>query len=141
MSPIKKDLYHPELSYKLTGIMFKVHNELGRFKTERQYCDLFEEKLKLLKINYMREIDLRNIFNEAVEKGNIPDFVIDKIIVIDFKAKKFITKDDYFQMLRYLEVSDLPLGMIVNFRHTYLKPKRVINSKFHSNQSHSGVIC
>ena len=119
--------------------MFKVHNDLGRFKTERQYCDLFEEKLKLIKIDYTREIDLKNTFSNAKENGNIPDFVINKIIIIDFKAKKFITKDDYFQMLRYLEVSNLPLGMIVNFRHTYLKPKRVINSKFNSDSSHSGV--
>ena len=133
MSPIKKDLYYPKLSYELTGIMFKVHNELGRFKTERQYCDLFEEKLKLGKFDYRREIDLKNIFNDTRENGNIPDFVVNEIIIIDFKAKKFVTKEDYFQMLRYLEVSNLPLGLIVNFRHTYLKPKRVINSKFHSD--------
>ena len=37
-------------------------------------------------------------------------------------------------MIRYLDVADIKLGMIVNFRSTYLKPKRVVNSKF--NLSH-----
>jgi GxxExxY protein len=119
--------------------MFKVHNELGRFRSERQYCDLFEEKLKNKNIDYIRENDLQKIFNNIKESGNVPDFVISKSVIIDFKAKKFIIKDDYFQMLRYLEVANLPMGMIVNFRHTYLKPKRVINSKINSDSSHSSA--
>jgi hypothetical protein len=32
-----KKVYYPELSYNLTGLFFKIHNEFGRFKTERQY--------------------------------------------------------------------------------------------------------
>ncbi|HRY82311.1 MAG TPA: GxxExxY protein [Candidatus Moranbacteria bacterium] len=129
-----KNIYYPELSYEITGLLFKTHNELGRFKTERQYGDFFEELLKSNRYNYCREINLKNIFKDCID-GNIPDFVLENKIIIDFKAKKFITKEDYFQMVRYLDVADLPLGIIVNFRHTYLKPKRILNKKFHSNNS------
>jgi GxxExxY protein len=130
-----KNIYHPELSYEITGLLFKVHNELGRFKTERQYCDLFEKHLKDSKFGYNREKEINKIFDNISENGNIPDFIIENKIIVDFKAKKFISKDDYFQMLRYLEVAKFPLGIIVNFRATYLKPKRVLNSKFHSSNS------
>jgi GxxExxY protein len=133
MTPIRRKLdsfYYPELSYKLAGLFFKVHNELGRFRTERQYCDRFEAKLKENNYIYSREKDLRKVFEKIEEGGNIPDFIIDNKIIIDFKNKKFITKDDYFQMVRYLDVASLPLGLIVNFRATYLKPKRIVNSKF-----------
>lgn len=132
-----KNIYYPELSYEITGLFFKIHNELGRFKSERQYCDLFEKLLKENNHKHIREMELKKVYNFINEKGNIPDFIVEERIVVDFKSKKFITKEDYFQMIRYLEVANMPLGMIVNFRSTYLKPKRVINSKFHSN--HSGV--
>ena len=79
--------------------------------------------------------DLKNICKELEFSGNIPDFIVEEKIIVDFKAKKFVTKDDYFQMMRYLEFAHLPLGMIVNFRSTYLKPQRVINKEFHLNHS------
>ena len=136
MSLIKnKNIYHPELSYEINGLCFKVHNEAGRFKLERYYCDLFEKLLSDNKINYVREKDLKNIFKQIDNNGNIPDFIIEDKIIIDFKNKKFITKSDYFQMKRYLEIANLPLGLIVNFRSTYLKPKRILNPKYHSGHS------
>ena len=53
--------------------------------------------------------------------------------LIDFKCKPFITREDYYQMRRYLETIRRELGLIVNFRNKYLKPKRVLNTKiYHS---------
>jgi GxxExxY protein len=84
---------------------------------------------------YDREFDLNKI-DSAIAKGNRVDFYIENLVITDFKAKKFITKDDYYQMLRYLESANLQLGIIYNFRNTYLKPKRIINPKF--NPRHPG---
>lgn len=117
------------MSYKITGICFQIQRELGRFYRERQYADKFEELLKEQKINYKREIELSKIFTNS-PNGNIVDFLVDNKILIDFKAKKFITKEDYIQMQRYLRAANIELGLIINFRHTYLKPKRVLNSDY-----------
>ena len=117
----KSQLIFPDLSYKITGILFAVHNELGRFDSERQYCDLLEEKLIKNKINYIRE---KNI-NETIG-GDRVDFCIDDKIIIECKAKKFISKDDYISLQRYLQNSRKKLGIMVNFRNTYLRPKRII---------------
>lgn len=114
-------LIYPELSYKITGILFKAHNTLGRFCTERQFCDFIEDKLKENKINYIRE---KNI-NENI-KGDRVDFCIEDKIILECKSKKFITKEDYLAVQRYLQNSGKRLCLMVNFRNTYLRPKRIV---------------
>jgi len=113
------DLIYPELSYLIVGICFSTHNELGPFCKEIQYSRYIEQKLKESKINFKREIPIG-------EGQNIIDFVIENKIVLELKAKRIITKDDYFQIQRYLQDSKLKLGIIVNFRSKYLRPLRVV---------------
>ena len=115
------ELIYPELSYKITGILFEVHNILGRFCTERQFCDLIENKFKENNINYVRE---KNI-NEGIE-GDRVDFCIEDKIVLECKAKKFVTKEDYWAVQRYLQNSGKKLCLLVNFRNTYIRPKRIV---------------
>ncbi len=114
-------IIHPELSYKITGICFKLHRELGRFCREIQYNNRLKELLDVDGMVYEREYE--------ISPGNKVDFLIDDKIILDIKAKKFILKEDYFQMQRYLQSSGKELGLIVNFRSVYLKPKRVLNIK------------
>lgn len=123
---MKKDIIYPELSYELTGIFYKVHNQQGRFCRERQYADEIEKLFKINNINYKREFELSQLDNVTI-KGNRVDFLVENEIIIDVKAKKFINKEDYYQMLRYLKAANFKLGLIVNFRNTYLKPKRIVN--------------
>ena len=109
---IKDKVLFRELSYKLNGIFFKVHNELGRFRREFQYCSYFEKLLPEFNLKYIREHSLSSI-DKAI---NRVDFIIEDAVLVDFKAKSIITKEDYYQMKRYLELSGKELGLIVNFR-------------------------
>ena len=112
-----------ELSYRLVGIFFEIQKELGRFCRERQYADVLEKKLLEAGINFKREYPIE----VGGRKSNFVDFIIENKILIDLKAKPFVEKDDFFQMKRYLKISDLELGLIVNFQDKYLKPKRILN--------------
>jgi|SRR3989344_1747882 len=122
-----KKLLHPQLSYKISGVLFRVHNVLGRFFREIQYGDLLAIEFKKAGLFFEREkvLPIKVIGEE--DMSNKVDFCIENKVLLDIKSKKFITKEDYFQMIRYLKFSKLELGLIVNFRSTYLKPKRVIN--------------
>ncbi len=131
---VKKIIY-PILSYKLTGLLFEVHNHLGRYRNEKQYADYFEELLKREKIQYKRETPLPPSFRGEKERRNIPDFIIENKIIIDFKAKRLITKDDYYQMRRYLSSYNKKLAIIVNFRCQSLNPKRILNPELPSDDN------
>jgi len=126
-------IFYPELSYIIYGLFYKIHNQLGRFRNEKQYADAFEELLKENKINYVREFALPVSFKGEKKRRNIPDFILDDKIIIDFKAKRIITKEDYYQMRRYLTSYKKKLGILVNFRQPSLAPKRILNTELLKN--------
>ena len=118
MSNYEKVLY-PKLSYEIVGICFFVHNEIGRYSREKQYANLLQKIFDERKINYKREY----IVNGT---GNIIDFLVEDKIVLELKAKPIVTKQDYYQTQRYLQVLDIDLGIIINFQQEYLRPKRIL---------------
>lgn len=121
-------IIYPDLSYKITGIIFKVQNELGKYLNEKQYDDAIENELKKSNLRYEREKDLPASF-EGEQKGkNTVDFLIEEKIILEVKAKRIIEKEDYYQVKRYLKALNKKLGILVNFRDRYLKPRRILNS-------------
>ena len=112
-------LLYSDLTFKLNGISIQLRKEIGRFGKEKQYCDLYEEKLKENNIAYKREVIVG-------DTGNRLDFLVEEKIVLEMKAKPFVIKEDYYQIQRYLHVLNLELGIIYNFREQYVKPHRIL---------------
>lgn len=116
---VSEKVLHPELSYKITGILFDVHNELGPYAREKQYGDLIEKKLKESKIPYKREVSIG-------DGGNILDFIVNEKMILELKAIRILTRENYRQIQNYLQQTKLDLGLLVNFRSKYVKPSRII---------------
>lgn len=131
MNNIKKDftkIIYPDLSYKINGILFAVHNELGRFYNEKQYSDRIEFYLKKFTIKYEREKILPPSFENELEGRNKIDFLVEDKIILEIKAKRLLIRDDYFQVRRYLKALNKKLGIVVNFHQRYIRPQRILNS-------------
>ncbi len=125
---IKKDkLLFPELSYQICGLLFEVHNSLGRYYNEQQYGDLLASLLKKSNLRYEREKNIPISFEGEKEGRNKIDFCVEDSIILELKAKRMLFKEDYYQLKRYLVAFKMELGLLVNFRDKYLKPKRILN--------------
>ena len=127
---MQRKIIYKDLSYKINGLLFNVHKNLGIYKKEKQYGDYLEYLLREEDIKYIREYKF-----EDKKYGNdkircICDFIIDDKIILELKAKNFINKEDYYQVKRYLTTLDLLLGILINFRQYRLTPKRVLNSDY-----------
>ena len=57
---------YKELSYKINGLLFKAHKDLGRYRNEKQYADYFEQLLKDIRIEYIREFKFMWLFTQNV---------------------------------------------------------------------------
>lgn len=121
-------LIFPKESYVITGVLFSVQNELGRFAREKQYGDKIVERFSEKYVPFQREVHLSN-------SGNVVDFIVFDKIILELKAKRFLVQLDFDQVQRYLQESQLSLGILVNFREMKLRPRRVVKyseEKFHS---------
>ena len=115
----KQNLIYGDLTFKINGVLFSVHNELGQYAREKQYGDVAERIFKEKNISFQREVVIG-------DSGNILDFLIENKVLLEFKAKRILTKEDYYQTQRYLQETDLKLGILVNFRDKFIKPKRIV---------------
>jgi GxxExxY protein len=126
---MEEGLIYKELSYVICRLLYKTQNYLGRYRSEKEYGDVFEKLLIENKIVYSREGRLQNAVDEIKQARNICDFVVENKIVVELKAVRILDNECYFQVKRYLAAGKFKLGLLVNFRQQYLSPKRILNSK------------
>jgi GxxExxY protein len=58
-----------------------------------------------------------------------PDLVVQGKLIVDTKTIERITDHDRGQMLNYLRITGLPVGVILNFKHARLEWERPVLSK------------
>lgn len=125
-----KKILLPNLSYRITGVLYKVHNELGPFLLEKYYQRAIKKQLELEGIKHHKEYPI-NIEYQGMSLGRYYlDFVIEELIVIEVKAQKHIAPKFNNQVLAYLRQTNLPLAIIANFRSEKLLTKRIVNPSF-----------
>ena len=121
-------ILYEKLSFDVVRICFSVHNKLGRYCNELQYADALEHMLQHNNILYEREKIIPISFVGEKHGRNKIDFLIEDTIILEIKAKRIITKEDYFQTRRYLSALNKKLALLINFRSQYIHPKRILNS-------------
>lgn len=126
MPQIDTDRTLNELSKKLIGIAFETYNSLGAGYSERIYQNMFSELLKESEIKYVREKYSQLIVCDKKIGGHRVDFLIDNKIVVEMKCRNEIYPKDIAQVLNYLKVNKIKLGLVFCFTSKGVKIKRLI---------------
>ena len=124
------ELVCPKLSYKITGVLYKVHQELGPSLLEKYYQRAVAIELESQNIQYQREVPVEIFYRKKSIGRYFLDFVIKDLIILEIKAQKTYSKKYLKQVLAYLRQTNLPLAVIANFRRESLEYVRVINPDF-----------
>lgn len=122
-------VFHPELSYQVNGVIFEARKAVGMFGSEKQYCDIIEKLLKQAGLFYEREKVLPALLDGEKKGRHKVDFSIDGKILLEVKAKQMLTKNDYYQIKRYLAADNKELAILVNMRQYSVVPKRILRPK------------
>jgi len=57
----------------------------------------------------------------------IPDLIVDDLVIVDAKVVSSFNDTHIAQMLGYLNITDLRVALLLNFKHAKLKWRRVVN--------------
>ncbi len=120
-------LIHKQESYFIIGLCMEIHNTLGKGFSEAIYSEALEIELKLNGVPFEREKKFDVYYKDnLLSKKYYEDFVIDNKIILELKAIETISSSHVKQTLNYLAVSNLKLGLIINFGEDKLNYKRVV---------------
>ena len=110
------ELLYEELTYKVIGAAKEVYKELGKGFLESVYEDAFCYELDQLNISYERqkELDVKYKTTKFVKKYRA-DIVVENKIIIENKVLKKITNIEEAQLINYLRVCDLRVGLLFNY--------------------------
>src|SRR6185437_15365696 len=125
-------LYKDEV-FKLVGFCMEVHRELGKGQDEVLYKDAFVVELQRAELPFTRELKCEvNYKGVILPHYHYADFVVWNKILFEARAVERLTDAHIKQVLNYLAISKLELGLLVDFGVDSLEWKRVIRS--HKNK-------
>ena len=127
MSKKCENLVYPDLSYKLLGLAYSVHNKLGGGLREKIYENAMELAFKDEGIKYKRQANLPIKYADAKVGDRFVDFLIEDRIVLELKSGDRFGKNNFNQVNEYLKTNKLKLGIILNFGLEKVYSKRVVN--------------
>lgn len=122
-------LYKDEV-FKLVGHCMEVHRELGKGQDEVLYKDALVVELHRAQIPFSRERKYEVSYKGVILPHHYyADFVVWDKILFEAKAVEQLTDAHVKQVLNYLTISKLELGLFVNFGADSLEWKRVVRTR------------
>ena len=103
----------------------EVLNTLGHGLLEKPYENALVVEFRLQGIPYKQQPRFDVIYKGVKVGEYVPDLIVFDKIVVDTKVIEKITDHEIGQVLNYLKITGLKLGLVLNFRRARLEWKRV----------------
>ena len=121
---------HADLTREIIAAAIDVHQDLGPGLLESAYEHCLAHLLSLRGICVARQVEFPITFRGlTVEAGFRMDMVVEGVVVVEIKAIDDIHPVHQAQVLTYLKLSKLRVGLIINFNVATLRTgiRRVVN--------------
>jgi len=117
------------LTHAVIGAAIEVHQLLGPGLLESLYERALCRELALREIPYQRQVNIPVRYKGELIEGNLRlDLVVANTLIVELKAVDRILPIHEAQLLSYLKLSDLHVGLVINFHAIRIKDglKRLI---------------
>jgi GxxExxY protein len=115
-----------DITYKIIGCVYKVHSELGPGLLESTYEVCLEHELRKEGLKVERQKALPVVYDGIkLDAGYRIDLLVENQIILELKAVDEIAPIHKAQLMTYLKLSELQVGLLLNFN--VLDMKKGIN--------------
>lgn len=132
VSPLNFVMHINQLSGVIVDILIHMHKELGPGLFESVYEEVLASELDKREIRYRRQQVIPIVYDDVVlvENAFKADIIVDNRIIIELKSIDQLSPVHYKQLLTYLRLTGIKLGLLVNFNEVLIKDgiHRVVNN-------------
>jgi GxxExxY protein len=111
--------------YAVVGCAIEVLNVRGHGLHEKIYENCLCVEFRLRDIPFSQQQRHQVLYKGELVGEYVPDLVVQEKLIVDAKTIDRITDHDRGQMLNYLRITALPVGVILNFKHARLEWERL----------------
>jgi GxxExxY protein len=115
-------------TYAAIGAAIEVLNQLGHGIHEKPYENALVVELGLRNIYCQQQTHFDVIYKNVKVGEYVPDLVVAGKIIVDTKVIDRISSHERGQLINYLRITRLPVGLIFNFRYAKLQWERLVLS-------------
>jgi GxxExxY protein len=115
MNADRRGLKHKDLAQTIIGVFYEVYNELGHGFIESVYENALEIALTAKGLNVLRQIDIPVSFRGHNVGDFAADMLIEKSVLLEFKAVRTLDSAHEAQVLNYLRATQIEVGLLLNF--------------------------
>ena len=105
-----------EIAYQIRGAIYDVYNKLGPGLFELVYENALSYELKKRGLDVKSQVPI-NIIYDGIDMGAgfKMDLLIEEKVIIELKSVEALALVHHKQLLTYLKLTNLKLGILVNF--------------------------
>ena len=115
-----------EETHEIIGCAFEVLNELGHGLNEKCYENTLVVEFGLRGISCSQQRQYQALYKKVPVGLFVPDLIAFDQVSVDTKVIDRITDHERGQMLNYLRITKLRVGLLLNFKHLRLEWERVV---------------
>ena len=123
----KNDLLYPDLSFRITGVLFEVFKQIGGGHLEKVYQKAVAHGLQKQGIKFSEQVYTPLRFEDKIIGRYYLDFLIEDKIVLELKRGQFVSAQVIHQTRQYLESLKLQLALASCFTYSGVYVKRIVN--------------
>lgn len=111
-----------QISYDIIGASYKVHSELGPGLLESTYEVCLEYELMKIGYKVERQKPLPVIYDGIMfDAGYRIDLLVEDLVIVELKSVNEMIPLFKAQLMTYLKLAELKLGLLLNFNVTDMK--------------------
>jgi GxxExxY protein len=117
-------------SYAVIGCAMKVHSALGAGVLERTVSGCLLREMTTAGLQIQHEVRLPIVYDGVrLPAAYRVDFIVEECLILEVKCVEKVMPVHKAQLLSYLKLTGLKLGLLLNFNATHLRDgiHRVIN--------------